>query len=396
MLGVALFVVVLGAPDGAVGVVWPSLRATLDRPVGDLGLLPLIATAPYLVGSSTAGPAGRRFDAGHHIAAAAVVGALGIAAWAAAPAWWIVLAAFAMQGWACGSLDAALNAQVAAEHGIARLGLLHATYGVGATGGPVLATAVLVLGGSWRIPVGVMAVLAAAAATTAVLLRNTWPAVHAAPSPRHDDHDHDDHAHDERRTGTLFDPIVLTTLALFFVYVALEGSIAVWAFTFLTRVRDMGDGAAGTWTAVYWGALTAGRFVLAAVGNRLDPNRLLGAATAVAAVGTLVFWADVGGTGVVGLPIVGLALAPIFPVLIGVTPRRVGEDRSATVIGWSVAAAAAGGPIGVALLGQVGQRNGFAHLAPAFVATAVAVAAVNAAATRLARANANAGQPPPR
>jgi hypothetical protein len=37
--------VVLGLPDGILGTAWPPARATFGTPVGDLGLILLLATA---------------------------------------------------------------------------------------------------------------------------------------------------------------------------------------------------------------------------------------------------------------------------------------------------------------------------------------------------------------
>jgi len=37
--------VVLGLPDGILGTVWPSMRSTFGAPVGELGLILLLATA---------------------------------------------------------------------------------------------------------------------------------------------------------------------------------------------------------------------------------------------------------------------------------------------------------------------------------------------------------------
>ena len=41
----------LGLPEGALGVVWPSMRATFGRPVSELGVLLAAFTAGYLVAS---------------------------------------------------------------------------------------------------------------------------------------------------------------------------------------------------------------------------------------------------------------------------------------------------------------------------------------------------------
>ena len=52
--------VVLGLPDGMLGTAWPSMRATFGAPVGDLGLILLIATAGSVLVTAFVGPLIRR------------------------------------------------------------------------------------------------------------------------------------------------------------------------------------------------------------------------------------------------------------------------------------------------------------------------------------------------
>ena len=51
----AVAFVVLGLPDFAHGVAWPSMRADLDRPLADLGTFLSVAAAGYLVVAVTTG-----------------------------------------------------------------------------------------------------------------------------------------------------------------------------------------------------------------------------------------------------------------------------------------------------------------------------------------------------
>jgi hypothetical protein len=44
----------LGLPDGVLGVAWPSLRRSFDRPIDQLGLLLLSMMAGYLASSVSA------------------------------------------------------------------------------------------------------------------------------------------------------------------------------------------------------------------------------------------------------------------------------------------------------------------------------------------------------
>jgi MFS family permease len=69
----------------------------------------------------------------------------------------------------------------------------------------------------------------------------------------------------------------------------------------------------------------------------------------------------------------------VFPVLIGLTPGRVGTHRAADVIGWSVSGAALGGPASTALLGVIANRAGVKSLGPSLVVAAVIFALLQGA-----------------
>ena len=385
---VGLFVTLLGIPDGGLGVLWPSLRATFHRPVGDLGILVLAGTVPYLVASLVSGRAVTRIGFGMLTVAIGAVAVVAFIAWGLAPAWGAVLGAFALLGWSRGSADASVNAHASATEGVRRLGLLHASYGLGATAGPLAVSAVLALGGGWRVAVGVLAAAAAVVTAAAVAARHVPPAPSAGSSFRHGDEtpgrdapDPDAEGEfrhsDQTASGDVARPAgvgrggVAGILAVFVLYTAAEASTGAWAFTVLTQSRHLDRGLAGIATASYWGALTAGRVGVAAAGHRVGRGRVIEVGAALALVGVVVF--AVGGRviGPVGLPLAGLGFAPLFPVMVSVIPDRVGVPRSATVIGWAIGVAALGGPAGTAVAGAIANSAGVASIGAVLVVVAV-------------------------
>ena len=88
--GLAGFVV-LALPDGMLGTAWPTMRQTFHQPLGNLGLLMVVAMLGNLVTSLSTSRALRRVGAGRVLVAAGVIGALAVALFAVAPAWWVVL-----------------------------------------------------------------------------------------------------------------------------------------------------------------------------------------------------------------------------------------------------------------------------------------------------------------
>ena len=63
--------------------------------------------------------------------------------------------------------------------------------------------------------------------------------------------------------------------------------------------------------------------------------------------------------------------APIFPILIAETPRRLGAAQTANAVGFQVAVAVAGGAALPALLGVVAARTSLEAIGPCLLAAAI-------------------------
>src|SRR5580692_9446667 len=147
--------VVLGLPDGMLGTAWPSMRGTFGAPVGDLGLILLLATAGSVLVTAFVGRLIRRLGVAALLTMAFLVAAAGYTGFAVAPGLWLVLAAAVLTGAAAGMMDGGLNTAVALTGRQRLLNLLHGAYGVGTALGPLVITAAI-LTGSWRPAYGAL------------------------------------------------------------------------------------------------------------------------------------------------------------------------------------------------------------------------------------------------
>jgi fucose permease len=375
-LQVALFVS-LGLPDGALGVAWPSMRGSFDRPLGDLGVVLALNTVGYLGGSTSVAAVARRVGTPVVMSAAMVVAAGAMALWVLTGWWLVLLAAALVLGVSRGATDAGLNAYVALHGGVRRLGVLHGAYGVGTSLGP-LVVLVSLAAGTWRPAWIAIAALDAVVGGLTWRWRAAWPADVVVAPPTTDDGDGNGN---DRQAGW---PAVAVTMACFAALVGAEFSTGTWSYTLLTDGRGMDDTAAGLWVASYWAGLTVARFALGAVGDRFDRVSVLHASCALALIGVGLLWWDPGGTGVFGLPLAGAGFASVFPTLVALMPDRLGVHRSSAVIGWSVAAASLGGTAVAALAGALADRSGPAILAPVLFVVTMALAALHLLLVRLA------------
>jgi fucose permease len=83
-------------------------------------------------------------------------------------------------------------------------------------------------------------------------------------------------------------------------------------------------------------------------------------------------WVDTLGLfSLLGLALLGFALAPVFPLVTSATPERVGAEHAANAIGFQVAAAALGASLLPALAGILAESAGLEVIAPFLLATSV-------------------------
>ena len=163
----------VAVPGSTLGLLWPLMRLSWHQPLGLLGLLLLIGVSGSVLASVLTGRLMSRVPTGPIVAGGAAAIALALAGEAAAPSVWVFAGGMVVFGIGGGALDTVLNAHAAVHFGPRRINWMHASYGLGATGGPLLATALLAAGLGWR---GTYGVQAAVQGAVAVLLALTWRA----------------------------------------------------------------------------------------------------------------------------------------------------------------------------------------------------------------------------
>jgi hypothetical protein len=137
-------------PGSTLGLLWPSMRLSFGAPVGALGILLVPGIAASVLASALTGRL--RPGTGTLAAAGTLLTAVALAAETLAPWLWVMAIGTVLFGLGFGVLDASLNAHAARHFGARDINWMHASYGLGATIGPVLVTALLSAGRGWREP----------------------------------------------------------------------------------------------------------------------------------------------------------------------------------------------------------------------------------------------------
>ncbi len=377
-------------PGSTLGLLWPSMRLGFHQPVGTLGILLAFGVAASVMSSVATGRLMARIRVGTLVAIATLLVAAALAEEALAPSLWVFAVGTVLFGTGFGALDSTLNAHAASHFGARDINWMHASYGLGATIGPLATTAVLGAGLSWRWAYGTMAVGMTAVACLFAASRRSW-AVQPIPVAASNTGPDKELPAGPRsaRSPKPAKAAVVNALIFSAVETGIESGAGIWGYVFLTSGRGLSHEAAGVAVAAYWAMMLVGRAALGPLAEHVGSSRVLAAAVVGVAAGAAVMSLPAPGfVAVVGMMTLGLAAAPIFPLLTLTTAQRVGAANliaTTRTVSLQVAASAVGAaalPAGIGI--AIGALNAKA-LAPLLLFLALAMGGFYARISALAR-----------
>jgi MFS family permease len=364
LIVIYLAFVSLGLPDGVLGLAWPGMRASLGQPLESLGLVTFVLASCSAVSGFMSGRLLSRFGTGPVTFVSALMTGLALLGLSQVPNFPLMVALAFPLGLGGGSVDAGLNHYVADHYSSKHMNWLHACWGVGATLGPVIVGAILAAGGGWSR--GYLTIACCQLALACVLLASLGLWKHQGAV-----------RHDPQRIvagGRPDTPRWAPYLSafLFALYVAIEMGAGMWSASILIESRHFDPGLAGLAITLFYGAIMGGRVLVGFVSERVGNRRLIRIGLSVAILGiTLLMIPGSATQAIVGLLLLGLGGAPVYPSLMHETPRRFDPETTGKVIGWQVAAANIGGAIIPAAFGLLAAWLGLEAVFPAIAAIVV-------------------------
>ncbi len=341
-----------GFSESLLGVAWPAMRLALDQPVESLSVLLSLSMISLLFASLLSGWIINRLGTGMLMALGVLFRGIGLALYTTGFSWGAALMAAALAGWGAGWLASASNTYLTQFHSAGRVSWLHATFGIGATAGPLLIGGLAQRANGWQLVYGTTVIVAVVLLAVHVVFRHRWPAPIASGA--------DEQGLNGQRTTPFHLLLFWMGLILFFLYRGIEVITGQWTYSLLTEARAFPVGLASITVSLFWAGLTAGRLAFGWLAEKIDVQIII--------LGGLI-GCFLGGTlySVQGLPlltigsavVLGVAMAPVFPLLTATTPYRVGKHYTAVTVGLQIA----GGSLGAAALpALVGLMSGISSL----------------------------------
>lgn len=325
----------LGLPDSLLGSAWPTIYQQFEVPVSYAGILSAIIAVGTIVSSLQCDRLIRRFSAGVITAVSVAATALALFGFSISSSFWMLCLWAIPYGLGAGCVDAALNNYVALHYASRHMSWLHCMWGVGASIGPVIMGLALTGGKGWTGGYRYIALLQTVLVVILALSLRLW----AKP-------DRQTEAHQGAPLSLreiIAIPGAKAILIAFFCYCALEQTCALWASSYLTLHHGLSAEQAAGWASLFFFGITAGRAASGFLTMRFSDPQLIRLGQAVILAGTFCLFLPFGSQPAqIGLVLIGLGCAPIYPCVIHSTPATFGAERSQALIGVQMASAYVG------------------------------------------------------
>ncbi len=347
----------LGLPDTVLGAAWPVMVEEFEAPLSYAGVVSMIIAFGTIVSSLLSDGLTRRLGAGLVTALSVLTTALALFGFAVAPSFWMLCLVAIPYGLGAGAVDAALNNYVALHYASRHMSWLHCFWGVGATVGPYIMGWAIGAQHGWRTGYGTIA--AFQILLTAVLFFSL-PLWKRRPTAADGSGEVEEAPIGLRQAVKIKG--VKAMLVAFFGYCAFETTAGLWASSYLVEYRGVDAETAATFAALFYLGITLGRLVSGFVADRFGDKNMIRMGVAVMAAGLLLIILPIPTTtgALIGLVILGIGGAPVYPSIIHSTPAHFGAENSHAIVGIQMACAYCGSTFMPPVFGLLAQ---YVHMA---------------------------------
>ena len=130
---------------------------------------------------------------------------------------------------------------------------------------------------------------------------------------------------------------------MFFCYCALEQTAGLWASSYLVLHHGLSAETAAWFASLFFIGITTGRGISGFLTYKMDDESMIRLGLGIILLGILVLLLPMGeATALLGLILVGMGCAPVYPCVIHSTPEHFGADKSQAIIGVQMASAYVG------------------------------------------------------
>lgn len=338
LLIIYLAFISLGLPDSLLGSAWPSMYQDFSVPVSSSGIVFMIISLGTIISSLQSDRLTKRFGTGKITAVSVLMTAAALFGFSISRSFPALCLWAIPYGLGAGSVDASLNNYVALHYASRHMSWLHCMWGVGASLGPYIMGYALTGGYGWSMGYRIIAVIQILLTAFLFLSLSQW---------KNGNSDEGEQRETTAKALSLGEilriPGAKEVMVTFFCYCALEQTANLWVSSYLVLQKGITPEQADGFASLFFVGITAGRFFSGFLTIKLGDTQMIRLGQAIILLGILTLLMPFGlGTSRIGLLLIGLGCAPVYPSIIHSTPASFGADKSQAMIGVQMAFAYVG------------------------------------------------------
>ncbi|WP_281277687.1 MFS transporter [Vagococcus zengguangii] len=332
----------LGLPDSLLGSAWPTMYPELGVPISYAGILSMIIAIGTIISSLQSDRLTKRLGTGKVTAVSVVLTAIALLGFNLSANFWMLCLWAIPYGLGAGSVDASLNNYVAVNYESRHMSWLHCMWGVGATIGPYIMGYALTSQQDWHkgyLYIGLIQIILSALLLCSLPL---WKQKKIADFAQEENnttvttHTHTDQPLAIKEVMKI--PGTKEIMGCFFCYCALEQTASLWSSSYLQLARGISTEKAAEFASLFFIGITIGRAISGFLTFRMDDTQMIRLGQFLILLGIAFVLLPLSSIlALVGLIMIGLGCAPIYPCIIHSTPLHFGEDKSQIIIGIQMA-----------------------------------------------------------
>lgn len=344
----------LGLPDSLLGSAWPVMHIDIGVSISFMGIISMIISGGTIISSLLSDKLTKKWGTNLVTTVSVFLTAIALLGFSYSKDL-VMLIIFAIPyGFGAGAIDAALNNYVAVHYSSKYMSWLHSFWGVGTIISPFIMSYSLI-NATWNNGYRTVSIIQFIIAFILLLTLPIWKVNKSSQEITEDAPKSIGIKQALRIKG------VPSLLFAFFCYCAAEATAMAWSCTYLVEGKGIDEETAAALASMFFIGMTAGRFLAGFITNKLGDQKMIWLGTAVLVIGIFLMLIPAKSyyLSLVGLVLVGLGCAPIYPSIIHSTPDNFGAENSGAIIGIQMASAYTGSTFISPLFGIVAKFVGF-------------------------------------
>ncbi len=324
------------------------MRVTLNLPLEAAGIFAMVTTLGTALSSFFSGWILKKLRIGKVILFSCILTAIALWGYSISPSFIYLLLLTIPLGIGAGSVDTGLNNYVANNYSAKHMSWLHCFWGVGAFLGPNIMTYIIENSGDWRKGYQVIGGLQFLIALILFMSLPLWNKKNS----------NDSQIHHEKLSGIklLRKKGVIFSILAFPVYTGVEAGVGLWFGSYLIEGLHFPQGKAGIIVSIFYLSITLGRFINGIISESFTTKNIIRYGIILMILGLIVLNLQINSIIILGIALVGLGCAPIFPSMIHQTPKLFGSNNSEEITGYQVGMAYLAGLVITPLIGLIANR----------------------------------------